>query len=201
MTTEQGVEPPDACVAQSGFASALRAGLRAGQPLSYLLPAVVASGFGGLWVDPAGFAPVMARRVGAALPALLGEAPLLSPGRDLYFFDLRPFAARLRAAQSPALVALLRQRTLYPLRAVCAPGGIAAINPARTPSAVALQVHRATGGTYERRLTLAPGTTRVAVPGRVLYATLTDDRLRRFAHSPLAAGRLVVGLTGPGCPG
>jgi len=173
----------------------------AGQPLSYLLAAVAASGFDGLWVDPAGFYPAGAQRIRAALPALLRQASLVSPDHDLYFFDLRPYAARLRAAQPPALLVLLRQRTLYPLRAACAPGGIGASNPSHTPSAVTLQVHRSTGGTDERRLTLASGTTRVAVPGRVLYATLTDDRLLRFAHSPLPAGRLVVGLTGPGCPG
>ena len=98
----------------------------------------------------------------------------------------------------------MRERTLYPLRAVCAPGGIKAINPSRSARAAELQVRRTGGGSYELGLVLAPGTTFVGVPGagRVLYATLTDDRLVRLADDrPGSAARIVVGLTGPGCPG
>jgi len=173
----------------------------AGQPLSYLLAAVAASGFDGLWVDPAGFYPAAAQRIRAALLALLRQAPLVSPDHDLYFLDLRPYAARLRAAHSRAMVALLRRRTLHPLRAVCAAGGVGAINPTSSSLAVTLEVHTALGATDVRRLTLAPGTRWVTIAGRVRYATLTDDRLLRLARSPDRAGRLVVGLTGPGCPG
>ena len=177
----------------------------AGRPLGYLLPAVAAAGFEGLWLDPAAFTPAIARRLIAGLRSLLGEAPVLSPDRDLDFFDLRGYAARLRRTQPPRLVALLRIRTLYPVRAVCAPGGVKAINPASMAQAVQLQVHRAdTHFTYERRLVLAPGTSSVRIPGsgRVLYTTVTDARLLGFDQAgPRSGAGLVPGLTGPGCPG
>ncbi len=98
----------------------------AGRPLSYLLPAVTAAGFDGLWVDPGGFEPAMARRLRAALRSLLGAQPLLSPDRDLWFFDLRPYRARLERADSPAHLAALRARALHPVGPVsppCVPGG------------------------------------------------------------------------------
>jgi phosphoglycerol transferase len=96
----------------------------AGRPLSYLLAAVTAAGFEGVWVDPAGFEPAMARRVGAALRSLLGAPPLLSPDRDLWFFDLRPYRARLERADSPARLAALRARTLEPPRTACPPRAV-----------------------------------------------------------------------------
>lgn len=98
----------------------------AGRPLSYLLPAVTAAGFDGLWVDPAGFEPAIATRVRGALRSLLGVAPLISPDRDLWFFDLRPYRARLERADSPTQLAALRARTLHPVGPVspaCVPGG------------------------------------------------------------------------------
>ena len=108
-----------------------RGGRRTGRrssPAGRCLPAaaVTAAGFDGLWVDPAGFEPAMATRVRAALRSLLGAAPLISPDRDLWFFDLRPYRARLERADSPAQLAALRARTLHPVgpaSAACVPGG------------------------------------------------------------------------------
>jgi len=51
----------------------------AGRPLSYLLAAVTAAGFDGVWVDPAGFEPAMAQRLRAALRSLLGAHPCSAP--------------------------------------------------------------------------------------------------------------------------
>lgn len=169
----------------------------AGRPLSLLLPSIAAAGFDGLWFDPAGFTAAKATAVEAALRSLLRQDPLLSPDRDLWFFDLRRYALGLRESHSPAL---LREFTLHPLRAACAPGGVAVFNPSRSARAATLTASTAAGD-VRRRATLAPGRTFVPIPsgGRILYATVTDDALASF--EPTGGGRVVVGLTGPGCPG
>ncbi|MHB8659621.1 MAG: hypothetical protein ACYC91_17055 [Solirubrobacteraceae bacterium] len=175
----------------------------AGQPLSYLLAAVSAAGFDGLWVDPAGFAPATARRLQAALGAMLRQAPMLSPQRDLWFFDLRPYAARLRRREPAAELTRLGELTLHPLRVSCAPGGLLVVNPSASARPALLNVVLS-GGSVNRRVTLAPGSTFVSLkpaqtPGRVLYATATDLELTRFDRMGGSAGGLVVGLNGPGC--
>lgn len=104
----------------------------AAQPLGYLLPAVTAAGFAGLWVDPAAFTPAAGARLNAALRAQLRVAPLLSPDRDLWFFDLRPYRARLAHARSPAQLAALRQRTLYPGPPTCPAAGATGLVPGLT---------------------------------------------------------------------
>jgi len=175
----------------------------AGQPLAFLLAAVATDGFDGLWVDPAGFEPFQASRLQAALGSLLHQSPLLSPDHDLWFFDLRRYGSGLQRSQSPARLALLRARTLQPLRTVCAPGGVKVINPSSFPRPAELAVHLASSGSELRRVTFVPGPTLVKVssPGRILYATATDDGLASFGAGSRPADRLVVGLTGPGCPG
>ena len=98
----------------------------AGRPLSYLLPAITAAGFDGLWVDPAGFEPGIAQRLRPALRSLLGAQPLLSPDRDLWFFDLRRYRARLERADTPAQLVALRAHTLHPVdpaSVACVQGG------------------------------------------------------------------------------
>ena len=207
----------------------------AGQPLSYVLAAATAAGFDGLWVDPAGFEPAKAAAMRTTLEALLSQAPLVSPLGDLWFFDLRPYRALLRRTEPPALVELLRERTLRPLRTTCSAAGIALENPTGGMRAATLTLHVARAGhtydathsgapdgqaedypgsaaiTLSRRLQLAPGTIRIARIGyvsgagsapQVLYATLTEDSLLRFARLGGArAQTLVPGLSGPPCPG
>ena len=198
----------------------------AGQPLSYVLAAATAAGFDGLWVDPAGFEPAKAAAIRTTLAALLSQAPLVSPLGDLWFFDLRPYRALLRRTEPPALVQLLRERTLRPLRTTCSAAGVALENPTGGARAATLTLHVArTGHTYDathsgapdgqaedypgstaitisRRLLLAPGTTRIArIAGagsapQLLYATLTEDSLLRFARLGSArAQTLVPGLS------
>ena len=104
-------------------------GQLAGQPLPFVVASAVAAGFDGLWVDPAGFEPAKARRVLSALRSLLAQAPLVSPDRDLDFFDLRRYRMRLARTHSVGQLRLLRDRTLHPLRTVCAAGGLELINP------------------------------------------------------------------------
>ncbi len=183
----------------------------AGQPLSFVVASVAALGFDGLWVDPAGFEAGKAHQVRAALRSLLGAAILVSPDRDLWFYDLRAYRARLQGAAGPAPLALLRQRALYPLRTACATGGLTLVNPSGAARAVTLTAHILTGqmrDTIRRRLVLAPGRSFVRIAD-VLFATLTDDALTRFARAGggltsrsaggAQAGSSVVGLTGPAC--
>ncbi len=166
----------------------------AGQPLPYLLAAVSAAGFDGLWVDPAGFEPAKATQMRAALQRLLGETPLISPRGDLWFFDLRPYTRRLRGAQPPALLSLLRTRTLRPLAVSCHAGGVELQNPSATIRQASLTLHLAPPGrrfdarhsgtssgqaedyppalseAVSERLRVAPGATFVAVPGGAVQA-------------------------------
>ena len=48
--------------------------------------------------------------------------PVASSLGNAWFFDLRPYSRRLRAAFSPAVVSRLGQATLHPLLATCGPG-------------------------------------------------------------------------------
>jgi len=118
----------------------------AGQPLPYVLAAASAAGFDGLWVDPAGFEPGKAARLRAALQSALGQAPLLSPRGDLWFFDLRGNLRRLRQAHPAALLSLLRARTLRPLSAACHAGGVELHNPSNTAVEATLTMHLARTG-------------------------------------------------------
>jgi len=160
----------------------------AGQPLPYVLAAAVAAGFEGLWVDPAGFEPAVVPALHANLRSLLEEEGLISPDGDLWFFDLRGYAARLRRAHSASELALLRRRTLHPLRAECVAGGLALTNPGRSSVAATLAVRLAHAQqapetaptvypdgrvsepagtapvTLERRISLTPGRTVIPDP-------------------------------------
>jgi phosphoglycerol transferase len=201
----------------------------AGQPLPYVLAAAGAAGFSGLWVDPAGFEPAAAMRLHATLRAILGEPGLLSPDGDLWFFDLRPYLARLARAHTGAEAALLRHRSLYPLRSLCRRGALELLNPGSSAVAATLSVRLAHPPTLHEvpvqsfpdgrvseqagsapvtvleRLTLPPGRMVIGdprAPGgatQVLYSSLTDARLTSYAHGPDGSSTLVPGLTGPPC--
>ncbi len=201
----------------------------AGQPLSFVIASVAAVGFGGIWVDPAGFEDSKAARLRSALRSLLGVAPLLSPLGDLWFFDLRPYHARLQRLHAPAQLRLLRDRALRPLQASCAAGGLALYNPLGEPQPVNLTLRLArregrSGGpkvvypdsmlgpgsmtTLEHHLLLPRGHTFVSVSAapsnhgftsQIVSFTLTDPALAPFARGP--ASTLVPGLVGPPCPG
>ncbi|MGI8862815.1 MAG: hypothetical protein ACR2JH_00200, partial [Solirubrobacteraceae bacterium] len=106
----------------------------AGQPLALVFASVTAAGFDGRGFDPAGFEPAKARRVLTSLRSLLRVAPLASPDRDLWFFDLRPFGVRLRRAYPSVELARLRQRTLHPVSTTCATGAVPPSNPLGDPA-------------------------------------------------------------------
>jgi hypothetical protein len=129
----------------------------AGQPLPYVLASALAAGFDGLWVDPAGFEPGKAAQLRGALRELLGAGPLVSPLGDLWFFDLRPYAARLQRSRQAPLLSRLREATVHPLSVGCAAGGLALENPHDTPRTATLSVHvLRTGESYEASLAGVP---------------------------------------------
>ncbi len=161
----------------------------AGHPLSFVVAAVAAAGFDGIWIDPAGFEPAKARRVLAALRGLLGAAPLVSPDGDLWFFDLRRYRARQQRSHPAAQLSRLRELTLSPLRTVCQTDGLALFNPSATPRPATLKVALAASGTSSDaiRLTYPDGrVTESAGP-----AQLVVER-----HLSLASGPSVVRVAG-----
>jgi phosphoglycerol transferase len=93
------------------------------QPLAVALPAIAAAGFDGLYIDRRGYSR-SDRELEAALRARLRAAPLVSPDRQLSFFDLRAYRARLAAVPrlGPAGLAALRSLTLYPTHVTDGPG-------------------------------------------------------------------------------
>jgi len=84
------------------------------QPTPRLLMSVAASGFQGLWIDRAGYADR-----GAGLEQAVGETTtataLASENGRLSFFDLRGYAARLRARYPSSALAAVRRAALQPV--------------------------------------------------------------------------------------
>ncbi len=167
-----------------------------GQPLSYVLAAVSAAGFDGLWVDPAGFEPGKANEIRVALQRSLGHAPLLSPRGDLWFFDLRENLRRLRRARPAALLSLLRTRTLRPLSVSCHAGGVELRNPSSTSADATLILHLARPGrSFDSSHTGAPsGQASDIQPASVLT---TSERLRVRPGSSSVQLPAVAGSAAP----
>jgi hypothetical protein len=82
-------------------------------PLPTLLDGVVAAGFSGLWIDRLGYAD-SAASLQKRVRALVGNAPIISRNGRFAFFDLRAFAARLRARAPLGEIAGLRDAILHP---------------------------------------------------------------------------------------
>lgn len=112
----------------------------AGRPLSFVIPAVAAAGFAGVWVDPAAFSSEKASRVRSALQSVLGVAPLVSSDGDLWFYDLRPYLAALERTHTAAQISALQARTLHapitscPSRQFFEPSSGGAAGRTRTPA-------------------------------------------------------------------
>ncbi len=104
----------------------------AAKPVQLVVPAAAAAGFDGLWLEPDGYSATRTTELLAVLEGMLGEQPLVSEAGDLWFFDLRAYAQRLRATHTAAAVAALRTATLTPLRTACRHNGVTLINPTNT---------------------------------------------------------------------
>lgn len=95
----------------------------ANKPLALAVGAASLSGFEGLVIEPSGYeVPPAALR--SALLAQLGEQPLVSRDGQLWFFDLRPYAARLRRTLGERGRREVRAATLDPLRVKCSSKGL-----------------------------------------------------------------------------
>jgi hypothetical protein len=88
-------------------------GATASLPLPTLVDGVVAAGFSGIWIDTYGYADNGAAVVDG-IRALIGQAPMVSRNQREVFFDLRPYAARLRAASGDKAIAALGSAILHP---------------------------------------------------------------------------------------
>ncbi|HEY1457521.1 MAG TPA: hypothetical protein VGF15_03285 [Solirubrobacteraceae bacterium] len=95
----------------------------AAKPLSVALAGASLSGFQGLVIEPNGY-QVSPAALLSALRAQLGEYPLVSRYGGLWFFDLRPYTARLQSMLGPSRSREVREATLYPLRVRCNRGGL-----------------------------------------------------------------------------
>jgi phosphoglycerol transferase len=83
------------------------------RPIEDVLEAAAVAGFGGLYIDRNGYADR-----GAAIQTSLRSAGLTSiesPNGRLWIYDIRPYAARLRAEYGPREWALARDAVLDPL--------------------------------------------------------------------------------------
>jgi phosphoglycerol transferase len=82
-------------------------------PLPTQVDGAVAAGFSGIWIDTYGYADNGASVING-IRSLIGEAPIVSRNQREVFFDLRPYAARLRAAVGPKAIAALGSAILHP---------------------------------------------------------------------------------------
>ncbi len=112
----------------------------AAKRLDVVVAAAAASGFQAIYVDPRGYDPAHAHQLVGALTQLTATAPLISPRRDALLFDLRPYAASLRARTAPAALAAVRAATLDPLLTGCGafPNQVILTNPGATPRTATL---------------------------------------------------------------
>jgi phosphoglycerol transferase len=112
----------------------------AAKPLALAIAAASLSGFEGLVIEPSGYQvpPAVLR---SALSGQLGEQPLVSRGGDLWFFDLRPYAAQLSRTLGERAQGEVRRATLYPLRVRCTSAGLTLSGGSRSqPVAATLTV-------------------------------------------------------------
>jgi phosphoglycerol transferase len=176
----------------------------ASKPVSVAVAGAAAAGFDGLAIDPRGYPGALSGELRRSLRTLLGVAPLYSPARDLVFYDLRPFGARLRRELGPARSAALRTATLSPIRMRCAPDRLSVVNPSLTKASVTLIGTVDSGRRVSLRLRLAPGASNIALGpllgsshGRLVAPALIDDAFAPFERGP--GSRLMSGIVGPPC--
>jgi hypothetical protein len=95
----------------------------ASKPLALAVAAASLSGFQGLVIEPSGYALAPAALL-STLRAQLGEQPLVSRDGQLWFFDLRSYAARLGRSLGARGRQEVRQATLDPLHVRCSSAGL-----------------------------------------------------------------------------
>jgi phosphoglycerol transferase len=189
------------------------------KPLDLSVTGATAAGFEGLTVDVAGY-PGAEAQVRAALRHLLHAPARPSADGSLLFYDLRPFARRLRSTHTAAQLTALRDAVLHPLRLTCAPGRLTVANPSagatratvtarvagggRTGTTLTVQGRRvAVGANGQLRVpvTLAPGQTTVSIAGspgagarlRLIAPAVVSDAFDPFGGGAAGRGGATVG--------
>ena len=192
------------------------------KPLDLSVTGATAAGFDGLTVDPAGY-PGAVPQLRAALRRLLHAPPRPSPDGSLWFYDLRPYARRLRATHTAAQLAALRDAVVRPLRLTCATGRLTVFNPSVNATRATVTADLAGGGRgvtmltvdgravvvgSDRRVhvpvTLAPGATTVKIGARASSPALrlVAPAVVADAFDPFASGAdssPMTGIVGPPC--
>jgi len=197
----------------------------AAKPLALSVIGATAAGFEGLTVDADGY-PGAGHAVVATLRRLLGVEPRYSADHTFLFYDLRPYARRLRTRHTAAQLQALRAATLYPLRLSCATGRLTVVNPSATTQRAVLDARvtgaggagalrlsvdgvrlpRAHGKRLRLRLALAPGTTPISVsagpgaasaPPKLIAPTVIAGAFEPFTRG--VAGGPMTGIVGPPC--
>lgn len=197
----------------------------AAKPLGLALPAIVAAGFDGLWVDPQGYPQDNGRQIESALQTLLAQKPLTSRAGDLWFFDLRPYRAQLQRTHGASQINALRATGLAPLGTSCATGRISISNPTaktqnaslslsvangtaltlRYPSGQTVTAKAAPDGTIVlRNVTVPPGASTIRLSGaageQLTRSTLIDASYQPFASGARQpASQTPVGIVPPPC--
>jgi phosphoglycerol transferase len=95
----------------------------AAKPLSVAVAAAALSGFQGLVIEPSAY-PVAPSSLMKQLTAQLGQAPLLSRDGAFWFFDLRPYTARLHQTLGTTRAQQVRDATLHAPRVNCSRAGL-----------------------------------------------------------------------------
>jgi len=88
----------------------------ADRPAAELVPAIVAAGFQGLWLDRSGYADDGEQAVKDLRKVIGYDADLEREDGRVLFWDLRPYADALRARQGAERLATLAAATLEPVR-------------------------------------------------------------------------------------
>jgi hypothetical protein len=196
----------------------------AAKPLALSVIGATAAGFQGLTVDADGY-PDSEPAVVATLRRLLGVEPRYSADHTFLFYDLQPYARRLRERHTTAQLRALRAATLYPLRLSCSTSRLTIVNPTTTAQRAVLtagvtghgagSVRLSAGGEplpsvhgdrLHTALKLAPGTTTVSVSGPSddgsAAIRLTTPTIVAGAFSPFlrgVSGGPLTGIVGPPC--
>jgi hypothetical protein len=84
-------------------------------PLQQLITGAVAAGFDGLYIARSGY-PSSAHTLARQVQAITGATPIAESDGKAYFFNLLPFAVRLRSRMTPATLATLAERVVYQRR-------------------------------------------------------------------------------------
>jgi hypothetical protein len=155
----------------------------AGWPDRLLVDGIAAAGFSGIWLDREGYTDDGTAEI-AGIESVIGSPPMLNPDGHLAFFDLRPYAARLRSVTPAAQLTALAGATLHPFAATFVNGFYppnANGSLWATPQATA-SVSNATG--HSRQMVFSADVQTPAAGSWRLRISTPDGEVRTFAIGP-----------------